>query len=386
MPLDEREPGGLGEIGAGVLLVVPDEAPVELASIELSPIEWKVVVLAAQGDSLGGISARLELDLDATREVVDRLWCRGLMATIGPGGPRRSPRQTARRFRDQSLGFRALGPHGRNRSRIGDQDAQISRCRRCGRSLRRDRWNGRRHLADRAAHRRRGRVRPGHDQCPGSQPGRRPPHAPRPKQDQLHDVLAALVAKGTITQAQADAITKAMDDARAAHGPGKGHGQLAGMFGFLRNTEKAVADAIGITPEQLRDELRGGSTIAEVAKAHGVAESTVVDAIVSQATEKIDQAVSDGHLTEAQAAKLKRGIRDLATKVVEGRGLGFGGGFGGPGRGDRPGRPGSPSPTAPGSPPTTEVPSTSTPPKAPSTAPTTAAPSTTGAVTSTTEG
>lgn len=207
-----------------------------------------------------------------------------------------------------------------------------------------------------------------------------------PKQDQLHDVLAALVAKGTITQAQADAITKAMDDARAAHGPGRGHGQLAGMFGFLRNTEKAVADAIGITPEQLRDELRGGSTIAEVAKAHGVAESTVVDAIVSQATEKIDQAVSDGHLTEAQAAKLKKGIRDLATKVVEGRGLGFGGGFGGPGRGDRPGRPGSPSPTAPGSPPTTEVPSTSIPPTAPSTTPTTAGPSTTEAVTSTTQG
>jgi hypothetical protein len=87
VPLDEREPGGLGEIGAGVLLVVPDESPEGLASIELSPIEWKVVVLAAQGDSLGGIAARLDLDLDATREVVDRLWCRGLVATIGPGGP-----------------------------------------------------------------------------------------------------------------------------------------------------------------------------------------------------------------------------------------------------------------------------------------------------------
>lgn len=216
--------------------------------------------------------------------------------------------------------------------------------------------------------------------------GGRGPHAP--KHDRLHDVLAALVAKGTITQAQADAITKAMADARGAHDPAEGHGGMGRMFGYLRDTEKAVADAIGVTPEQLRDELRKGSTIAGVAKAHGVAESTVIDAIVSQATEKIDQAVSDGHLTAAQAAKLKDGMRDLATKVVEGRGLGFGGGFGGPGRGDRarPGRPGSPPPTAPGIPSTTEVPSTSTPSKAPSTAPTTAVPSTTGAVTSTTGG
>ena len=87
VPLDQRASGGLGAIGAGVLLVVPDEPPEGLATIELSPIEWKVVVLAAQGDSLGGISARLDLDLDATRAVVDLLWCRGLVATIGPGGP-----------------------------------------------------------------------------------------------------------------------------------------------------------------------------------------------------------------------------------------------------------------------------------------------------------
>ena len=87
VPLDQRASGGLGAIGAGVLLVVPDEPPEGIATIELSPIEWKVVVLAAQGDSLGGISARLDLDLDATRAVVDLLWCRGLVATIGPGGP-----------------------------------------------------------------------------------------------------------------------------------------------------------------------------------------------------------------------------------------------------------------------------------------------------------
>lgn len=199
------------------------------------------------------------------------------------------------------------------------------------------------------------------------------------RRDQLHDVLAALLAKGTITQAQADAVTKAMADARAAHGLGERHGEMGRMFGFLRNTEKAVADAIGITPDQLRDELRNGSTIGDVAKARGVAESKVVDAVVSQASILIDQSVTDGHLTAAQATKLKAGIRDLTTKLVDGKGFGFGRGFGGAGHGDRarPDEGGAPPPTSvnpPASGPTTAP--------APTAAPTTAPP-TTAAATST---
>lgn len=228
----------------------------------------------------------------------------------------------------------------------------------------------------------------GSTQATTSVPGGAPNAAGRtkrsPKHDQLEDVIAALVAKGTITQAQADAITKALADARAAHAPDKGRGEMGRMFGFLRNTEKAVADAIGITPEQLRDELRNGSTIGEVAKAHGVPESKVVDAVVAQAATQIDKAVSDGHLTAEQATKLKDGIRDLANKVVDGKGFGFGDGSGGPGHGDR-ARPGSkdtPPPTAPAtsvtppaSGPTTAPATTAAPPTAP---PTTAAvPSTT---------
>jgi hypothetical protein len=194
------------------------------------------------------------------------------------------------------------------------------------------------------------------------------------------------VAKGTITQAQADAITKAMADARSAHGMGERHRGMPEVFGFLRNAEKAVADAIGITPEQLREALRNGSTIADVAQAHGVSEATVVDAIASQATAQIDKAVADGHLTAAQATKLKSGIRDLVTKIVEGKGSGFAGGFGRSGRHDRPGRPGGPPPTAPAAPPSSAAPLTTAPTTAPATAPTTSTPPATSVAPSTTAG
>ena len=70
-----------------MLVVVPDEPPPGTEKIELETIEWKVVVLAAQGDALGAIARRLDLSLEEARSVVENLWCRGLLAIIGPGGP-----------------------------------------------------------------------------------------------------------------------------------------------------------------------------------------------------------------------------------------------------------------------------------------------------------
>ncbi len=87
VPLGDRRPGGLGDLAPGVLVVVPDEPPPGTEKIELETIEWKVVVLAAQGDALGAIASRLDLSLEEARSVVENLWCRGLLATIGPGGP-----------------------------------------------------------------------------------------------------------------------------------------------------------------------------------------------------------------------------------------------------------------------------------------------------------
>ena len=88
IPVEERTEGGLGELTASVLVIVPEEPPKGTEAVELRAVEWRVVVRAAQGDSLGTIADRLGLSLDETRTVVEGLWRRGLVATIGPGGPR----------------------------------------------------------------------------------------------------------------------------------------------------------------------------------------------------------------------------------------------------------------------------------------------------------
>jgi DNA-binding MarR family transcriptional regulator len=51
--------------------------------IELTPIEWRVVVLAARGMSLADLARRLNADRDEVGGVVTELSARGLLATVG---------------------------------------------------------------------------------------------------------------------------------------------------------------------------------------------------------------------------------------------------------------------------------------------------------------
>jgi hypothetical protein len=81
--------------------------------------------------------------------------------------------------------------------------------------------------------------------------------------------LAGLVADGTLTQEQADAVR---DAAREHRGDRREH---------RRAVVAAAAEAIGIPPEDLVARVRAGETIAEVAEAEGVDPQTVRDAIAA---------------------------------------------------------------------------------------------------------
>ena len=68
---------------------------------------------------------------------------------------------------------------------------------------------------------------------------------------------------------------------------------------------KTAADTIGIAPRDLIRAVRSGQTVAQVAEAHGVTASTVINAVVKALDDKIDRAVTNGTLGAARAAKLK---------------------------------------------------------------------------------
>jgi hypothetical protein len=66
----------------------------------------------------------------------------------------------------------------------------------------------------------------------------------------------------------------------------------------------AVAAYIGVTPVQLRTELRSGKSLAQIATAHGKTVAGLKAAIVAAVKARLDKAVASGRLTAAQERTL----------------------------------------------------------------------------------
>lgn len=148
-----------------------------------------------------------------------------------------------------------------------------------------------------------------------------------PSEDRIRDALADLVEDGSITQEQADEVATTLGDAGfGGHGGGPGPARL-GL--------STAAETLGMTEDELRTALRADdASLATVAEAQGVDVQTLIDALVAAATERIDQAVADGDITQEQADQR---LADLEARITErvdstgGTGGPHGGGRGGPG-------------------------------------------------------
>lgn len=161
--------------------------------------------------------------------------------------------------------------------------------------------------------------------------------------DWLTDALAALVENGTLTDEQAAAVADALDgaldevrreldehfhdpDRHHDHGhdpgrrplPGHGHGHHPGPVGgwFLRDRLEEVAEVIGVELDGLAEALREGDTLAEIAEANGVDPQQVIDALVTEAQERLDRLVENGRLDEDEAAERLADATERITELV----------------------------------------------------------------------
>lgn len=119
--------------------------------------------------------------------------------------------------------------------------------------------------------------------------------------------LAELVAKGTITQAQADAIISAAKAAKSAADamrptkPDRAE-QLA-----------LIASTIGIDTATVQSRLKAGESLATIA---GAKKDALIAALVADHTKRIDADVASGKITAAQATKMKAKLTEHVTEVV----------------------------------------------------------------------
>ncbi|MGQ9490100.1 MAG: hypothetical protein ACUVR4_05365 [Anaerolineae bacterium] len=89
----------------------------------------------------------------------------------------------------------------------------------------------------------------------------------------------------------------------------------------------AIAEALGLTPTQLFEQLHSGKTLSEIAEAQGVDLAKVQEAAnaarVQAMKDAIAQAVKNGRITQEQADWLLQGLE----KGYLNKGFGFGRGF-----------------------------------------------------------
>ena len=169
----------------------------------------------------------------------------------------------------------------------------------------------------------------------------------------LAAMLSALVAKGTITQAQADAITAAATAAETAKRAAKD------AIHAVKDAERAAFEAlisktIGVDSATIRTRLAAGESLGAIA---GAKRADLIAVIIADKTKHIDAGVIAGKLTAAQATTLKAGLTAHVTAEVDsvggkrGPGMGHkegkgGRGHGGPGKGGMGAAPKIPAPTA----------------------------------------
>lgn len=132
-------------------------------------------------------------------------------------------------------------------------------------------------------------------------------------------VAGAALGGPSIALAQDDRGTTATenDDGATAEDGCEGRGVGRHGFGWGANLDVA-AEALGIPEDELRDALRDGSTIAEVAREESVDVQIVIDDLVAGATARIDDAVADGDLEQRDADEIQEDLTDRVTDFVNG--------------------------------------------------------------------
>ncbi len=87
---------------------------------------------------------------------------------------------------------------------------------------------------------------------------------------------------------------------------------VAGKLGL------AAGAYLGITPLQLRDELRSGRTLAQIADATpGKSSTGLLDALVSARKERLDHGVAAGKVTQARAARSEQRLDKRMSALLQ---------------------------------------------------------------------
>lgn len=139
--------------------------------------------------------------------------------------------------------------------------------------------------------------------------------AARPDPGQrLAEVLQPLVDDGTLTPAQLDAVTAALQAAGPMGHVGPADGRGGPGMGRGGANLDVVASTLGLTADEVRTAIEGGQTIADLAAANGSSADNVIDALVAALKTHLDEEVAAGDHTQAEADQI---LADATTRITD---------------------------------------------------------------------
>jgi hypothetical protein len=121
----------------------------------------------------------------------------------------------------------------------------------------------------------------------------------------ISSFLSGLVSNGTITQSQADAITKAAENAAAA--------AKTVMKEKYSAFNAVITSTLGITLDTLTTRLKAGESLATIA---GDKKDALITALIVEVNRQIDAALAAGKITTTQASAKKAKTSERVTNMV----------------------------------------------------------------------
>lgn len=132
---------------------------------------------------------------------------------------------------------------------------------------------------------------------------------------QLTEDINQAVADGRLTQERADQLLGNLEDVvtRGINGVFRQRAMEARVrLGVVR----LAGEQTGLTPREIIQEIRSGKSLGQVLTEHGVDAAAFIDTAVNSLQERLNQAVSNGRLTQEQADQRVTEFRDRLTERI----------------------------------------------------------------------
>ena len=112
-------------------------------------------------------------------------------------------------------------------------------------------------------------------------------------------------------------LTVSMSQGASGTGGVQGHRGHHHHGGGGQQDMQTIADTLGISTDQLKQEMSSGSTLAQIAQNHGKTADDLVSALQTKDKSRLDQAVSDGKISSDQETQFLSQLKQRETNFVQ---------------------------------------------------------------------